>query len=291
MKYLIFGSKGQLGSKFIEIFTRSGVEFAAHDYDTCDITDLHSVINIVRSYQPAVILNCAAYNLVDEAEKNNKIAESVNFTGTQNIAAAAKETGAFMVHYGTDYVFDGQKGDSYMETDRTNPINEYGKSKLRGEQAVSEILVQCLILRLSWVYGNGIHNFIYKFTEWASKNQTLNITEDEFSIPTSVDLIAESTLKALDNNMTGLYHLTASGIASRLDWANEIIKLKGLKTVINPVPISFFNLPAKRPYNSSMSNHKISAKIGDLPDWKEDLRRFLIGGKIIYKNISSGDIG
>ncbi len=279
MKYLIFGSKGQLGSKFIEIFTRKGIEFAAHDYDTCDITDLHSVINIVRAYQPAVILNCAAYILVDEAEKDSSQAYLVNYSGTQNIAAAANETGAFMVHYGTDYVFDGLKGSLYLETDPVNPVNEYGKSKLRGEQAVSEILVQYLILRLSWVYGNGMQNFVHKFTDWASKNQTLNITEDEFSIPTSVDLIADATLKALDNSMTGLYHLTASGVASRLDWANEIIKLKGLKTEINPVPISFFNLPAKRPYNSAMSNHKISEHIGELPDWKEDLKSFLSGGR------------
>jgi len=275
MKYLIFGDKGQLGSKFREIFTAGGIEFSGVDFDTCDIADIDSVNNLVKSFSPDIILNCAAYNLVDDAEKDNTLAFKVNQKGVENIALAAREAKKFMVHYGTDYVFDGTKGDLYNESDTVNPINEYGKSKLAGEVAVADILDNYLIFRLSWVYGNGKQNFIYKFSDWASKNKVLNITEDEYSIPTSVNLIAESTIKAINLNLTGLFHLTAGGFGSRLDWAKEIVKNRKLDVEINPVPISSFNLPAKRPYNTAMSNKQISSLIGNLPDWKDDLKQFL----------------
>ena len=275
MSYLIFGGKGQLGSKFEENFILRGEKFSSYDYDTCDITDINSVLKVVKNEKPKIILNCAAYNLVDEAEKDSSIAYRVNQSGTRNIAVAARETGVFLVHYSTDYVFDGNKGDTYTETDVTNPINQYGMSKLKGEDAVLEILDDYLIFRLSWVYGNGNQNFIHKLSQWAEKNKELNITENEYSIPTSVNLITDVTLKSLKKKLAGLFHLTPTGVASRLDWANEIVNLKNLDVKLNPVPIDFFNLPAKRPYNSAMSNHKISTLIRDIPDWKHDLKNFL----------------
>jgi dTDP-4-dehydrorhamnose reductase len=275
MSYLIFGGKGQLGSKFVEIFTHKGEKFSTYDYDTCDITDINSVLKVVKNDKPKIILNCAAYNLVDDAEQDSSQAYRVNQLGTRNVAIAARETGSFLVHYSTDYVFDGNKGETYTETDGTNPVNQYGMSKLKGEDAVLEILDDYLIFRLSWVYGNGSQNFIHKFTQWASKNSELNITENEFSIPTSVNLITDLTLKSLKKKLAGLFHLTPNDMASRLDWANEIVKLKNFEVKLNPVPIEFFNLPAKRPYNSAMSNQKISSLIRDIPDWKHDLKTFL----------------
>lgn len=275
MSYLIFGGKGQLGSKFGEIFSSTGEKFSSYDYDKCDIADINSVLTIVKNDKPKVILNCAAYNLVDEAEKDSIEAYKVNQFGTRNIAIAARETGAFLVHYSTDYVFDGLKGQPYIETDNTNPINQYGMSKLKGEEAVLEILEDYLIFRLSWVYGNGNQNFIYKLNQWATNKKELNITDNEFSIPTSVNLISNLSLKALKKKLAGLFHLTPNGQASRLDWAQEIVKLKNLDVQLNPVPIEFFNLPAKRPYNTAMDNNKLSSFIRDIPDWKQDLTSLL----------------
>ncbi len=277
MNYLIFGGKGQLGSRFEEVFTLKGINFTSYDYDTCDIADIDSVMKIVRNDKPNIILNCAAYNLVDEAEKSNHTAYKVNHLGTHNIALAANETRAFLVHYSTDYVFDGTKGEHYVETDETNPLNEYGKSKLQGEKSVQEILDEYLIFRLSWVYGNGQQNFIHKFKQWATTNRVLNITENEYSIPSSVDLISDGTINSISKNITGICHLVPSGLASRLDWANEIVKLYNLDVKINPVQIESFNLPAKRPLNSAMNNKKLSSLIGDFPDWKESMSRFTNG--------------
>lgn len=275
MKFLIFGDKGQLGSCFKEIFEKNRTRFYGVDIDHCDISDIEQVRIYVKSEKPTVILNCAAYNLVDDAEINNAPAYSANKIGTKNIALVAKEFGAFFVHYSTDYVFDGTKGKLYVESDKENPVNEYGRSKLEGEIAIKEVLDDYLIFRLSWVYGNGKQNFIHKFTEWASNSAELNISNDEYSIPTSVDLVAQSTLKALELRLSGLFHLTASGSASRFDWAKEIANLYKLEVSINPVSINTFNLPAKRPLNSSMSNELLSTYIGKFPNWKEDLARFI----------------
>lgn len=277
MNYLIFGGKGQLGSRFEELFTQKGISFTSYDYDTCNIADVDAVMRIVRNDKPKIILNCAAYNLVDEAEKSNQTAYQVNKLGTHNIALAAKETRSFLVHYSTDYVFDGTKGEHYIETDGTNPLNEYGKSKLQGEKSVQAILDDYLICRLSWVYGNGQQNFIHKFKQWAATNKVLNITENEYSIPSSVNLITDATLKSISKNLSGIYHLVPNGLASRLDWANEIVKLYNLDVKINPVQIESFNLPAKRPLNSAMNNKKLSSLIGDFPDWKESMLHFTDG--------------
>jgi dTDP-4-dehydrorhamnose reductase len=276
MKYLIIGDKGQLGSKFRDKFTTCGFDFLGVGSEICDITDIDSVYKTVSNFNPDIILNCAAYNLVDDAEKDNTLAFRVNQKGAKNLAEVASSKKSFLVHFSSDYVFDGDKGDLYIESDSTNPINEYGKSKLSGEKSLAEVCENYLIFRLSWVYGNGKQNFIYKFSEWASKNKVLNITEDEYSIPTSVNLISNVTMKALESGLNGLFHLTAGGIASRLDWANEIKNLKNMDVEINPVPISSFNLPAKRPFNSAMYNSLLSSLIGNIPDWKDDLKNFLI---------------
>lgn len=275
MSYLIFGGKGQLGKKFEEILKGRGDVCVSCDIDTCDITDINSVLQFVKKHKPKIILNCAAYNQVDDAQKEIRAAFLVNQVGTRNIAVAARENDALMIHYSTDYVFDGKKGSLYVESDTPNPINQYGMSKLRGEEAVMEVLEDYLIFRLSWVYGKGTQNFIYKLSEWARKNDELNITENEYSVPTSVNLITDATFKALKKKLAGLFHLTPSGFASRFQWAEEIVKLKELDVKLNPVSIESFNLPAKRPYNSAMSNEKLTSFIKDLPDWRDDLKGFI----------------
>ncbi|MBX3044803.1 MAG: dTDP-4-dehydrorhamnose reductase [Candidatus Kapabacteria bacterium] len=276
MSYVIFGGKGQLGRKFVNKFISFGAKFSSYDIDNCDITDINEVFKVVKKDKPKFIINCAAYNLVDEAEKDYKLAYQINQAGARNIAIAARELRTYLVHYSTDYVFDGTQDEPYSETDDVNPINHYGMSKLRGEEAVMDVLDDYLILRLSWVYGKGQQNFIHKLSQWAENNQELNISQNEYSVPTSVNLIVDATLKALKKNLAGLYHLTSSGSASRLEWAREIVRLKGIDVKLNPVDIDYFNLPAKRPLNSAMFNGRISSLIGELPHWKADLEGFLL---------------
>lgn len=274
MKYLIFGKNGQLAQEFIDILNKSKEDVLALSREECDISDLNKVLDVFRSFKPDVVLNCAAYNLVDKAETEMWQAYKVNTLGVKNLAFASKNHNCYFVTYSTDYVFDGTKQGFYTEEDAPHPLNEYGKSKLSGEKFVyEENLEKFLIFRVSWVYGKGKQNFLYKLQQWASVNDTLKIAVDEFSVPTSTRTIVDVTMKAIKQGLTGLYHLTNSGYASRYEWAKEYFKIKRIKKLIYPAYQSDFNLPAKRPKWSVMSNEKISKDLGvDIPLWYEELK-------------------
>jgi len=274
MKFLITGARGQLAREFIAYFQEKGYGFAAFPKDELDVSDFEKVYQTIKEIKPDIIINCSAYNQVDLAEKEKHLAYKVNTIGVYNLAISAREIKAKLVHYSTDYVFDGTKIGFYTEEDQPNPLNEYGKSKLFGEFFIQEILENYLIFRVSWVYGKGTQNFLYKLEEWAKKQEVLKIAVDEFSVPTSTRTIVEVTLKALDEGLTGLYHLTNSGYASRYEWAKEYFKLKGINKLIYPALQADFNLPAKRPKWSVMSNEKISKALGiTIRDWREELAK------------------
>jgi dTDP-4-dehydrorhamnose reductase len=276
-KYLLTGSKGQLGKEFVRIFDNKGYDYIAIDIDELDIGDYPEMKNFFDYFKPDVIINCAAYNNVDGAESDYGSAEKVNSLAPKYLAEISKQQNSFLVHFSSDYVFDGLKNNGlYYENDRVNPINKYGQSKLEGENNIRNLAADYLIFRLSWVYGEGQQNFIHKFREWAQKNDSLNITVDEVSIPTSVKMVAENTMKALEKDLIGLYHLTNSGYTSRYGWAEKLIRILNLDVEINPVEQSHFNLPAKRPKFSAMSNAKISDKLNiTIPTWEESLHEFL----------------
>jgi dTDP-4-dehydrorhamnose reductase len=214
---------------------------------------------------------------VDKAEQDKNTAFSVNATGPKNLAQAAAKQKAMLVHFGSDYVFDGLKENGlYNEGDPVNPLNEYGKSKLSGEQYVLKELDRCLVLRLSWVFGAGKQNFIYKLIEWAKNSEYLKIACDEFSVPTYTDTVVNVTLKALEQGLTGQYHLTNSGFCSRYEWARVILSSVGVNKFIRPVTMETFNLPAKRPKFSAMSNKKLAGLLQvDIPTWEESVESFL----------------
>jgi dTDP-4-dehydrorhamnose reductase len=182
-----------------------------------------------------------------------------------------------MVHFGSDYVFDGMKENAlYSENDPANPLNEYGKSKLSGEERVIRECRQSLVFRLSWVFGAGQQNFIYKLKTWAQNSEYLKIACDEFSVPTYTHTVVDITLKALQQGLTGRYHLTNSGFCSRYEWAKQILKQTGIAKFIRPVSMDSFTLPAKRPKFSAMSNGKISSLLHvSIPAWEDALISFL----------------
>jgi dTDP-4-dehydrorhamnose reductase len=240
------------------------------------------VTEVVASSKPDVIINCAAYNLVDEAEREEGEAFAVNATGPRNLAEAAAKRNAILVHFGSDYVFDGVKENGlYTENDPVNPLNAYGKSKLAGERHVLEGLDRRLVFRLSWVFGEGNQNFIHKLLEWTKKSECLKITCDEFSVPTWTDTAVDVTLKALEQGVTGLYHLTSTGFCSRYECAKFVLSSLGIKKFIRPVNVDTFNLPAKRPKFSAMSNGTITGLLNiGIPTWEEAVKSFLQEGAL-----------
>jgi dTDP-4-dehydrorhamnose reductase len=282
MKYLITGKNGQLAKEFIREFKARKIDFIAPDEAHLDIRNSAQVAEAVAACKPDVIINCAAYNLVDKAEQEREKAFAVNAQGPRNLARAAGINKAMLVHFASDYVFDGTKEDGlYIESDPTNPLNEYGRSKLAGEDLAEEAGGNCLVFRLSWVYGDGKQNFIYKLTEeWSKHNEYLKIACDEFSVPTSTKTVVDLTMKSLDADIRGLYHATNSGYCSRYEWAKLIFDGLGIKKFIRPVSMDSFNLPARRPKFSAMSNARLGGVLNiNIPAWQEAVESYLREGK------------
>lgn len=275
-KILITGSGGQLGKELAKTLDARGMEFKAPPEKDLNITDMQQVRGVIEKVKPDVILNCAAFNLVDDAEKNPSTAYSVNYHAVENIASICKRMNIFLIHYSTDYVFDGKKKDVYNEEDKTNPINEYGKSKLSGEEAIRGNMDDFLILRLSWVFGRGKNNFLYKLSGWAKQNHILKISTDEISVPTYTEDIASLTLSALKRGLTGTFHLTNSGYCSRYELAKYFVKKMKMNNVITPAHMSQFRTTAKRPLFSAMANSRISKELStEIPEWKNGVDRFI----------------
>jgi len=280
MKILIAGGSGQLAKEFIAELKKRNIPFFAPDEKVFDVTNKKNIEEVVSSCKPDIILNCSAYTNVEEAEVNKKLAYLINRDAVAYLTEYAKKENAKFIHFSTDYVFDGNKKTPYIETNTTNPLNEYGKSKLEGEKAALSY-ENSLIFRLSWLTGNGKQNFLYKLLGWTKKFDTLNISSDEVSVPTFAFDVVKYVIMAAEKNLNGLYHLPNSGSASRYDLAREFIKNMGINIKTNPVPMANFPTKAVRPSYSVMSNEKISKELNvNIPDWKVSLEKFC-------KNLSS----
>ncbi len=273
MRILIFGAKGQLGREFCHYFNNIKVNYKAYNISNCNISNYRQIESAIIDFMPNIIINCSAYNLVDVAETNTYEAYYTNAIGPTHLAILCNKYNCKLVHYSTDYVFDGSKEDFYDEKDTPNPLNIYGFSKLLGENQVKLISDDYLIFRLSWVYGEGSPNtFLSKLKQWSLNTRSLKIVDDEISIPTSVRTIVKITMESIKHNLTGLYHLTNSGKASRWEWATLLNNIANLNLEISRAKSADFNLPAKRPLFSAMSNQNISdiLKI-NIADWQIEL--------------------
>jgi len=276
MKFLITGANGQLAREFRSGLAEAGHVTAAFDKEKLDIANPDAVSEIVANCQPDIVLNCAAYNFVDKAEEDFDTAYRVNATGVKNLASICRRNNIFMVHYSTDYIFDGTKSDFYIEEDVPNPLNKYGQSKLRGERFLMEETDSFLLFRVSWVFGEGRQNFLCKLAEWARKNRVLRIVYDQISIPTYTKDIVNLTMFAINKGLRGVYHLTNSGYASRYEVARYFIERIGLDNLIFPVGSDYFPVPARRPYFSALSNLKIANDLDvNIPDWKVGIDRYI----------------
>ncbi|MEW6570648.1 MAG: dTDP-4-dehydrorhamnose reductase [Nitrospirota bacterium] len=276
MKVLITGANGQLGTEFKKALEVFGFEVAALSKVDLDISELERVKAVVSQHSPDIILNCAAYNFVDKAEEDFDAAYKVNSAGVRNLAFACKKKNILLVHFSSDYVFDGTKEDFYTEEDTPNPINNYGKSKLLGEEFLKEESDKFIVFRVSWVFGTGTQNFLYKLMQWAKDKRVLKIVYDQISVPTYTGDIANITTFAINKGLRGIYHLTNSGYASRYEVARYFFERLGSDKLILPVGSDRFPTPARRPYFSAMSNKTISAALDvEIPDWRIGIDRYV----------------
>jgi dTDP-4-dehydrorhamnose reductase len=269
MKIVITGAKGQLAREFQRLLEIYPYEVAPLDREELDITNDAHVEKVLAAHAPNIVLNCAAYNLVDRAEEDYDSAFRVNALGVKNLAVACKHMNAFLVHFSSDYVFDGTKEDFYTEKDETNPINNYGKTKLAGEMFLKEVTDNFLLFRVSWVFGEGKQNFLYKLHEWAKQKRVLKVVYDQISVPTYARDIAHLTMFSINKGLRGVYHLTNSGYATRYEVARFFLEKLGMDNLVLPVRSDAFPSPARRPYFSAMSNVKLSGALDvQIPDWK-----------------------
>lgn len=289
MRLLILGRDGQVGSALTQLLAPLGT-IVALGRDGADLAQPEKLATIVRREQPDVIINAAAYTAVDKAESERELARLVNSASPGALARAAGECGAWLIHYSTDYVFDGEKPEPYVEDDVTAPLNVYGSTKRAGELAIEEAGGKYLILRTSWMHSPGHGNFITKILELAQSRVELEVANDQIGAPTSALVIAEVTSRVLTHIGHGLplhpgtYHLTSTGETSRNNYARFVIgealrrgaALKMAPERVSPVPSSAYPSPATRPHNSRLSTQKLRSALGiDLPDWQADVIRTL----------------
>ncbi len=279
MKILVIGAAGQLGRELNRSLACIG-EIVAFDRKQLDLADSESLRTAVRTHAPAAIVNTAAYTAVDKAEQAPEIARLVNATAPAILAEEAKRAGALLVHYTTDYVFDGKKVEPYSEHDTPRPLSAYGRSKLEGEQSIAASDARHLILRTSWVYGLHGANFMKTMLRLGSEREELRVVGDQIGAPTWTRHLADVTAQILGrrDSPNGLYHLTASGETSWHAYAQTIfdiavqLGLMARAPVVRRITSADYPLPAPRPKNSRLDCSRFTHDFDlTLPDWRVGL--------------------
>lgn len=269
---LLTGGNGQLGTELRHLLDEKGLKYVSTDAQEMDITDEKATLAFIQELKPTVIYHCAAYTAVDKAEDEGKeLDEKINVNGTENVVKAAKAVGAKFVYISTDYVFDGTKKEGvYKETDTPNPQNEYGRTKLLGEQAVKDLLDEYFIIRTSWVFGKYGHNFVYTMKRLAQTHPRLTVVDDQYGRPTWTRTLAEFMVYIIENNADyGIYHLSNDNSCSWYEFAKEILK----ETDVEVAPVTSAEYPqkAKRPQYSVLDLTKAKNTGFVIPTWEEAL--------------------
>ena len=288
MRLMLTGANGQVGWELKRSLTALG-EVIALDRNGCDLSQPLDLPSIVHELKPDIIVNAAAYTAVDKAEQEEQLATVVNGTAAGVLAEEARKSGVLLIHYSTDYVFDGTKGSPYTEEDAPNPINAYGRSKLAGELAIAESAADYLILRTSWVYAARGQNFLRTVLRLAREREELRIVADQVGAPTWAREIADATGHTIQQACgervrgdfaSGVLHMTAAGSTSWHGFAEAILDQavsRGLQrkpVKIHPISTSEYPRPAARPKNSRLANERLRKRFGiALADWKQALAR------------------
>jgi dTDP-4-dehydrorhamnose reductase len=269
LKILLIGRNGQVGWELARLLPAHG-ELRATAREDLDLADADAVRRVVREARPQLVVNAAAYTAVDKAESEPELAMRINGTAPGVMAEEAKRLGAFLVHYSTDYVFDGAKAHAYVEDDAPAPLNAYGRTKLAGEQAIRGSGCRHLVLRTSWVYGPRGKNFYLSIAAKAAKGEPLRVVDDQRGVPTTSRFLAEQTLALLAREASGVLHLVPGGDTTWFGFASEIVRLKRSSSKVQPIKSTEFAAAARRPANSVLDNRKAAALLGTLlPQWRE----------------------
>jgi dTDP-4-dehydrorhamnose reductase len=290
-RILITGKNGQVGYELQRSLGPLG-EVIALGHADCDLSDEQSLRTVIRQIKPSIIINPAAYTAVDMAESEPEIADAVNHRALKIIGEEAESLSALVIHYSTDYVYNGAKQTPYVETDATNPQGVYGQTKLAGECALAQACSKTLIFRTSWVLGVYGNNFAKTMLRLAATKENLNVVADQFGAPTTAGLLADTTAHVVARAITsegynfpfGVYHLAASGRTNWYEYAKLVIALaqesgrplKLLTSNIKAITTAEYPTPAKRPENSSLDTSKFQNTFNlILPDWKIGVRHVL----------------
>jgi dTDP-4-dehydrorhamnose reductase len=276
----LFGSKGQLGVELHAAFNVRGYEVVGFDRSAVDITDAAAVERTVAAVKPALVVNAAAYNQVDLAETNPLAAFQVNALAVRNLAVACRNSDAHLVHFSTDYVFDGQAGRPYREEDSTHPVGAYAVSKLAGELYARAYLDTPLIIRTSGVFGPGgmdtaRGNFVELMLRLAAENKPIRVVEDHVASPTYAPALAARTLDLVERSAHGVFHIGGGTPISWFDWARKIFEAAGLSPLLTPTNEGEFRTPARRPKFSALSNAKMEALgLAPMPSLDDAIREY-----------------
>jgi len=293
-RLLLIGGEGQIGSALARLLPQTFPQAAlmVTTQDRVDLTRPQTLVKAIRDHAPDLIINAAAYTAVDRAEQEPELAQKINGVAPGILAEEAKRCGALLIHYSTDYVFDGHKRTPYVEGDAPHPRNEYGLSKRAGEIAVQQAGGRALILRTSWVYGLTGHNFLLTMRRLANERDTLRVVDDQIGVPNDSEALATTTVQLIAQGPTrlreraGLYHLSATGQTSWFGFAQAIFdadaaaSADGKRPQLIPITTAEYPLPATRPAYGVLSSERLRQTFGvSLPSWQEVLRACLARGR------------
>jgi len=284
MRILVMGHKGMLGSDLVEVLGRDH-EVSGVDVGEFDITSAPDCLRVVEEISPRVIVNAAAYTDVDGCETNRDACFAVNAEGVRNIACACKDSGAKIVHYSTDYVFDGTKGEPYLEDDPCRPINAYGASKRKGEQVLIETAENHVLIRTAWLYGRQGKNFVKAILAKAKDEGMLRVVDDQVGSPTFSFDLAQATKLLVERDCRGIYHVTNRGVCSWFQFAQRILEYAQVSGVtVEPIKSHELSRKAARPAYSVLSNRKfMEATQKTMRPWQVALNDYLTGQSHIHR--------
>ncbi len=257
MKVLVTGADGQLGYDVVKKLKELDIEHIGVDKEDFDLTNEKETKEFILDYQPDLIVHCAAFTDVDQAEIDKELCYQVNVEGTKYVAETAKELNAKMLYISTDYVFDGQGEEPFKVTDQPNPINYYGETKYHGEQKVQNLLDEFFIVRTSWVFGEHGDNFVKTMLRLAKERDEISVVADQYGSPTYTRDLAELIIDMIKTDKYGIYHVTNGGYCSWYEFAKEIFKAADIEVEVKPISSNEFETNAKRPYNSKLSKQSL----------------------------------
>jgi len=276
MKILVTGYKGQLGYDVVQEGLKKGFDMIGIEREDLDLTIDEDVLTYVSNVNPDAIIHCAAYTAVDKSEEDKEGCWKVNVEGTKYLATAAKDVKAKFIYISTDYVYDGEGQEPFVETDVPNPQGYYGLTKYEGEKKVREILEEYFIVRTSWVFGINGNNFVKTMLKLAETRDELNVVGDQIGSPTYTYDLAILLIDMIQSEKYGLYHASNEGFCSWADFAEEAFCLAGKEMKVNAITTEDYPTPAVRPKNSRMSKQKlIDNGFNKLPSWKDAVKRYI----------------